>query len=59
MSDTIKIKVFVRTNKVGSKCEDYIEIDREEWEAMSDNEKDDCCQDVAFAMFEWGWHEVE
>lgn len=59
MGDTVKVKVWISTNKVGSKCEDTIEIDREEWESMTDDEKDDACQDAAFNHLDWGWKVIE
>jgi hypothetical protein len=36
MSDTVKVRVFISTNKVGSKCEEVLEFDREEWESMTE-----------------------
>ena len=59
MGDTVKVQVWNSTNKVGSECKDTIEIDREEWEAMTDDEKDDACQDAAFNYLDWGWKVIE
>lgn len=59
MSETIKIEVFIRTDKISSECTDEIEFDREEWESMTDAEKTEVCRDVAFNMGEWGWREQE
>lgn len=58
MRETVKVKVFLRTNKVGSKCEETLEFFCEEWEQMTDDEKEAACLDAAFNMGEWGW-EVE
>lgn len=58
MSDTIKIRVWVSTNKVGSMCEDFLEVDRAEWEAMSETEKDEMAMDVRNNMTEWSYEEV-
>lgn len=55
MSDTVKVTVRISTNKVGSECKDEIEFDREEWDAMTDDQKDEVCQEVAFNYMEWGW----
>lgn len=56
---TIKIKVWVSTNKVGSLCEDTIEIDREEWQSMSDEEQADMCSRIVWKMAGWGWEELK
>lgn len=58
MKDTVKIKVWISTNKVGSKCSDVVEFDREEWESMSDKDKEDALQYAAFDYMEWGWEEL-
>lgn len=58
MGEQIKIKVWIRTNKVGSKCEDTIEFDKEDWESMSDDEKEEVCRDTAFNMGDWGFEEI-
>jgi hypothetical protein len=55
MTDPIKITVYVETNKVGSRCEDEIEFDCDEWESMTEAEQDEACRDAAFNMLEWGW----
>ena len=59
MGDTVKVQVWISTNKVGSKCEDTAEFDREEWESMTDDEKDDLCKDTAFNNMDWGWRVIE
>jgi len=58
MKDIVKIKVWISTNKVGSECSDVVEFDREEWESMSDKDKEDVLQDAAFNYMEWGWEEL-
>ena len=59
MSDTVKIRCYIHTNKVGSECTDIVEIDREEWEDMDEGERDEYLQECAFQMMEWGYEEVE
>jgi hypothetical protein len=59
MSDMIKIKVSISTNRVGSECVDYLELLREEWDAMSEEEQEDIRRDVAFNVIDWHWEEVE
>lgn len=57
--DTIKIKYSIRTNKVGSDCEDVVEFDRETWELMSEREREEEMQAAAFEDIEWNFWEVE
>lgn len=57
MSDIVKIKVSISTQKVGSECVYEIEVEREAWDAMSDEEKDEVCREAAFSMMEWYWSE--
>lgn len=59
MSDTVRIRYYVRTDMVGSMCEDHIEMPRSEWEAMSEKEKDEEMKEYAFNHMEWGYNEVE
>jgi len=58
MSGTVKIKYYVRTDIVGSTCEDTEEFDRAEWEAMSEKEKEDAMRELAFNSMEWGFREI-
>lgn len=55
----IRVKVWIETDKVGSKCIDYLEYDEEEWESMSERERDEDCREVAFQMGEWGYQVEE
>lgn len=56
---TIKVKVSIRTDKVGSECVDTIEFDPDEWEGMSDDEREHACQEVAFNYLDWGWEVLD
>lgn len=58
MSDTVKIRVRISTNKVGSECIDELEFAREDWDAMSDDEKEAACREAAFNFMEWNWEEI-
>lgn len=58
-SDIIKVRVTAHTNKVGSDCLDELEFERKEWNAMSDEQKEEACRDAAFQMMEWYWEEIE
>jgi hypothetical protein len=57
--DKVKIRYWVATNKVGSKSENYFEMDREDWESMTPEEQEafmfECVQD----MFEWNYEAEE
>ena len=59
----MKIKVFVSTNKVGSRCESEIEIDDSELEGYEGSEREEfiteSCRDAMFEMIEWGYEEAE
>ena len=57
----MEIKVWVCTNRVGSKCERNVQIDDEDFEGMDEQEKEiyieNYCQDELWDMIEWGWTE--
>jgi len=53
MSDTIKIEYSIRTSKQGSECGDIVEMDRAEWDAMNENEREEIMRDAAFNHVEW------
>jgi hypothetical protein len=55
MSDTIRIKTGISANWIaGSTREDYIEIDRAEWEAMDDEQRRAYLDDVAQTLIDNG-----
>ena len=58
MSETVKIRVYISTNKVGSMCDDIVEFPKDEWEVMSEEERENVLQDTAFNYMEWGWEEL-
>lgn len=58
MTDMVRVRVWMRTNKVGSKCDDVAEFTREEWAQMDDDDKENALRDVAFNMGDWGWEEI-
>lgn len=59
MSEKIKIEVYVSTGLVGSRNSTVEEFDREEWEGMSCEEKDEACKDIMLGLIEWDFKEVE
>lgn len=46
MSKQVTIKMSVATGKVGSECEDEIQIDRAEWDAMTNAQKVEYLEDL-------------
>jgi|TARA_B100001057_G_scaffold431904_1_gene459701 hypothetical protein len=58
MSEQIRIKYYVRTDMVGSTCEDVLEMPRAEWEAMSEREREEMMKECAFNSMEWGFYEI-
>lgn len=58
MSDTVKIRFSISTNKFGSECEDELEFDREYWESLTEHEKEEEVKEYAFQYIEWGFEQV-
>ena len=56
--DDIEIIVSVRTDIVGSKVETTVSFDREEWEGMSEEERDSACRDEIFNLIEWDYEVI-
>lgn len=54
----MKIKVWVKTDKVGSTCTDEFEIEDTGWNDMSEEDKEKEAKEWAFQMMEWGFKEV-
>ncbi len=46
-----RITVTVRTNKVGSKCETWIEVEDD----AEDAEIEELARDAMYEMIEWNW----
>lgn len=59
MSGKVKIKVFVSTNKAGSKTERIIEIDRDEYDEMGAEDMEEMCKEVMSDMISWDFEVVE
>lgn len=47
MANTIRIKMYVDTGFPTACHEDYHEVDKDEWEAMTKDEKDSYLEEVA------------
>jgi len=58
MSDKVRVKYSIMTNKVGSECEDVLEFDREDWDSMSETDHEEEMKQAAFEEVEWYWVEV-
>lgn len=57
--DTVKIRVRVSTKNVGSECVDELEFNREEWEAMTEEEREAEAKEAMWGMVEWSWEVVQ
>ncbi len=60
----MKINVCVKTNKVGSDCELELEIDDDDLKDMSDEEREDYIDKIAWeyameSLIDWYWYKVE
>lgn len=55
MSDNITVAVWIETNRVGSRQVREVVIDREEWDEMSDDDKDTMLHETMEDMLQWGW----
>jgi len=53
----IKITVSGSTGILGSRNESTFIVDREEWEEMTDDEKDGLARETLFEFVEWDWQE--
>lgn len=57
--DTITVRYWVSTDKVGSECEGEETFDREEWDSMTLEEREEAMRDATFQCVNWGWEEDE
>ncbi|HGT1414572.1 TPA: hypothetical protein ACMV83_002321 [Clostridioides difficile] len=60
----MRVNVCVKTNKVGSDCELEFEIDDDDLKDMSDEEREDYIDKIAWEyvfenFIDWNWYEVE
>ncbi|NIT54866.1 MAG: hypothetical protein GWN00_01060 [Aliifodinibius sp.] len=58
MSDDIKIKVWVQSGLHNSKRETVVTEDRETWEEMSDEERDEAMKEIMFTMIVWDYESL-
>lgn len=59
----MKVLVYIKTNVPGSKVEFEVDIDEEEWEEMSDDERDNYLYDEVLNQqglyWEWDYKVVD
>ncbi len=56
---TKTIKVWLDSGANHQSCyEAEFEIDSEEWDEMTEDQKDEYARDIAFNQSDWGWREV-
>ncbi|WP_166256292.1 DUF7167 family protein [Marinobacter salicampi] len=58
MTDRVRIKYYIETDKTGSRCEDFVEFPRSEWEAMTREQQEQEMKEHAFNWMEWGFSEA-
>lgn len=55
-TDKIRIKFYYSTTFVGASKEGVVEFDREDWESMTEEDRDEAAREWAFnAGLETGW----
>lgn len=54
----MRVKYWIQTDKVGSKCSDTVEVDEEEWQSMTGAERDEYMRVIAFNYLDWGFEEL-
>jgi hypothetical protein len=54
----VKIRIHVGTGLVGSRREEIFEVDAEEWESMSEIERENMCLEVMHGLISWDWQVV-
>lgn len=54
---TVKIRVWVRTDKIGSMRETETEYEKDDWDSMSDLERKQELNELIWNMAEWGYEE--
>jgi len=55
----MKITVWVKTGKVGSRSEISFEVDSEEWNTMPELKRYDICREELFGVIAWGFEEED
>jgi hypothetical protein len=58
MSDIVKVMYSVQTNRSGSECSDVLEFDREDWEGMTEDQREAQMREAAFEEVNWHYEVV-
>jgi len=53
------IKVWVETKTLGSSHSRSVEVDKETWEKLSEQERHDLMLDTLYELIDWGYDEVK
>lgn len=61
MGDVVKIKVTVSTNMIGSDCEFETEYDREDWEEMTEQQRNETIHEelMQSGLVNWDWQIID
>lgn len=51
----MKIRVWVKTNKIGSESSTTFEIDPDEWREMTDPQRDEMARQALQNIYEWNY----
>lgn len=54
----MKIRVTAHTDRVGSSSSTEFEMDEEEWNSYSDQEKEEICLDSLWNLIDWNWEVI-
>lgn len=55
----MKVKVSVSTNRLGSESTRIIEFDKEEWDEMSEKDREETCLEIMYEMIGWDYEVVD
>lgn len=51
----MRVKYWIKTDKMGSKCQDTVEFDDDEWNSMTDEDREAAVKEIAFGHLDWGF----
>lgn len=51
----MRVKYWISTNKIGSKCEDVVEFGDDEWNEMTEEDREEAMKELAFNHIEWSY----
>lgn len=55
MSKEIEITVSVHLGYVGCSKAETFTMPKDEWEGMTEDEREECCKEAMLDMFEWNY----